>query len=114
MVNVCSSLRPRVWVEIFNKANDHRDLTIHCWSKDDDLHFHVLKYDQMYQFTFRPNIWGTTKFHCDVVFGDGFRRRYMAYKFGRDKGCRHCVWHLNENQACKLSRGDWICIDYTE
>uniref|UniRef100_A0A7N0VMK2 S-protein homolog n=1 Tax=Kalanchoe fedtschenkoi TaxID=63787 RepID=A0A7N0VMK2_KALFE len=111
VVNV--SARPRVWVHVFNKCQSGLDILLHCWSSEDDLGLHVLKHDQMYQFTFCPNIWGSTKFECRVQFGDGSEKQFMVYKFSRDSGgCRHCIWHLRENKACQLLNGEWVCYDY--
>lgn len=115
---LCSSLmsslgRPKVWVQIFNKAKDRSDIVVRCWSSEDDLGPHTLSYDQMYQFPFRTNIWGTTKFRCQVQFKDGFYRDYLTYRQSRD-GCRHCIWHLYEDKACNLVVDYWKCYGYVD
>ena len=40
-------------------------LSIHCYSKDDDIGFHVLNNGNDFRFHFGVNFWGTTKFWCD-------------------------------------------------
>merc|ERR1711924_213226 len=51
-------------VKITNDVGNGLDVTVHCKSKDNDLGAHKLKPNGVYEFGFRPNSWGTSKYFC--------------------------------------------------
>ncbi|OVA05763.1 Plant self-incompatibility S1 [Macleaya cordata] len=58
-------------IHLQNDLEGGESLWVHCKSKDDDLGEHVLRTGQAVQWSFRPNIWGTTLFYCYVSRGRG-------------------------------------------
>ncbi|KAL8050647.1 hypothetical protein ABFX02_06G094300 [Erythranthe guttata] len=49
------------------------DITIHCYSSEDDLGVHALSYGAKYSWHFHVNFWGTTIFNCDFTTKIWFR-----------------------------------------
>uniref|UniRef100_A0A7N0TCC8 S-protein homolog n=1 Tax=Kalanchoe fedtschenkoi TaxID=63787 RepID=A0A7N0TCC8_KALFE len=103
-------------VRLFNKSERGVSMVEQCWSSDDDLGPHTVGFGQYYEFTFRPNWWGTTKFMCKVMFNnDGVWKYFLAYKYWRDSPVcaakRQCDWDVNETQACRFD--GQVCIKYT-
>uniref|UniRef100_A0A7N0R826 S-protein homolog n=1 Tax=Kalanchoe fedtschenkoi TaxID=63787 RepID=A0A7N0R826_KALFE len=105
----------KVYVQIHNRGQ--QDMSEHCWSRDDDMGVHLLEPGQYHEFSFRPNIWGSTKFVCAVSFGgDEVEKRIMAYQYTRDSyTCVDlCKWYLSETIACHenpLSKAE-DCSDF--
>lgn len=63
--NVSAFILQKYRVFIFNGLpNNNNPLQIRCQSKDDDLGYHNLLMDQNFNWHFRTNFWGTTKFWC--------------------------------------------------
>jgi hypothetical protein len=49
-------------------------LTLGCHSSEDGIGTRILQTNQTYDFNFRPNFWGSTKFVCDFLWDlDGKR-----------------------------------------
>ncbi|KAL9673626.1 hypothetical protein QQ045_029887 [Rhodiola kirilowii] len=101
-------------VRLFNKSDRHSVMVEHCWSSDDDLGPHTVTFDQYYEFSFRPNFWGSTKFMCKVMFNnDGNWKNFYGYIYFRDSDVcaakRTCDWTINEAKACRF---DGFCITF--
>ncbi|CAI9774226.1 unnamed protein product [Fraxinus pennsylvanica] len=92
--------RPKAHVTIIGNV-ERGTLTIHCYSGGNDLGIRDLAYNQSFQFSFVPNIWGSTKFVCDfnTQFGSG---NYAVYdNLMESQRCGlYCVWYIKENGPC--------------
>ncbi|KAL7231031.1 hypothetical protein ACSBR2_009331 [Camellia fascicularis] len=51
-----------------SQLEPRKTLSIHCKSKDGDLGPHQLPHNQIYEWSFRNNIWGTTLFWCNMIW----------------------------------------------
>uniref|UniRef100_A0A7N0ZTL8 S-protein homolog n=1 Tax=Kalanchoe fedtschenkoi TaxID=63787 RepID=A0A7N0ZTL8_KALFE len=104
---------PKTHVKLFNKAWSKSDMVVHCWSSEDDLGFHTIKFGQYYEFSFRHNVWCNTKFVCMVKFGDGGEKFFYGYHCQRDVDhCgRMCEWSLYETAACRWNS---FCYGYDD
>ncbi|OVA10711.1 Plant self-incompatibility S1 [Macleaya cordata] len=98
----------RVHVYIHNDFTDQnlQPLSVHCKSRDDDLGERKLTISQYYHITFRPNIWGTTKFWCDMSWMDTTKNppalvqgTFDIYINGREYGiCNdECNWSVRQD-----------------
>uniref|UniRef100_A0A7N0TCQ6 S-protein homolog n=1 Tax=Kalanchoe fedtschenkoi TaxID=63787 RepID=A0A7N0TCQ6_KALFE len=104
---------PKTHVRLFDKAESQSDITVHCWSSEDDLGVHTIRFGEFYAFNFRHNLLCNTKFVCQVKFADGVDKFFHAYHCQRDRfKCREmCDWSLYENRACLW---DSDCYDYSK
>lgn len=86
-----------VHLRIVNKLGHNIPLGLHCKSKNDDLQYHVINYDQSFRFHFRPNFWGTTLFFCYFSWSGG-HGTWDIYKDRRDNDrCTfHCDWYATK------------------
>ncbi|CAK9187743.1 unnamed protein product [Ilex paraguariensis] len=79
------------------------NLTIHCSSSEDDLGIHVLVNDMYFDWHFRPNVWGSTKFKCDLQWEHG-SGTYTVYKNDYVQLCPvHCYWYVKPEGPCLQS-----------
>lgn len=66
-------LRPLAPFEVYIRnglpQSSPNPLTIHCYSKDDDLGFHTLKPSQFFKWDFSMNLFSTTLYSCSFVWG---------------------------------------------
>ncbi|GAB2275211.1 hypothetical protein Dimus_009973 [Dionaea muscipula] len=104
----------KVTVELVNQLGPNIDLNIHCKSKDDDLHAQKVPYQQMYWFSFHPNILGTTLFFC------GFQWQNQAHSFDvyveAEDNCNEkniCLWYVRPTGPCLVVDSDHLrCFDW--
>ena len=91
------AFQPRITISIINDLQpDKSNLTVHCKSGDDDLGTHALVFNQSFEWSFRPNVLGTTLFFCGLGWRDAFGV-FDMYRYKRDKkrGCKHyCYWEV--------------------
>uniref|UniRef100_A0A5B7BUF0 S-protein homolog n=1 Tax=Davidia involucrata TaxID=16924 RepID=A0A5B7BUF0_DAVIN len=73
------------------------NVTIHCKSKDDDLGIHVLQTNQSFEWSFKNNIWGTTRFYCYLNCNLG-NTSFDVYRQGMCGG--HCFWFVRPVGIC--------------
>ncbi|KAL9673840.1 hypothetical protein QQ045_030102 [Rhodiola kirilowii] len=98
-------IEAKVHVKVFNRSP--LVMHEHCYSGNDDLDLHVLKTGEFHDFSFNPNIWGSTKFECAVSFGDhGAEKHLMAYRWKRDSSVCHpdCQMDVYETKYCRWNR----------
>ncbi|KAH6766818.1 hypothetical protein C2S52_017801 [Perilla frutescens var. hirtella] len=77
-----------------------KPITIHCKSSEDDLGVHTLSNQQSFDWHFKPNIWGSTSFDCDIqtAYGSGY---YNVYDDNKDGVCSpNCVWEVSNTGPC--------------
>ncbi|KAK9265880.1 hypothetical protein L1049_021587 [Liquidambar formosana] len=74
LITLCNaygfSLLEKIHVTIGNHLGDGLNCSIHCKCKDDDLGVHVLQFQGNYEWSFRPKIWGTTLYFCNIQWRD--------------------------------------------
>lgn len=81
------------------------NITIHCYSVDDDVGTHLLTYGQSFSIRFWPNFFGGTKFYCGVksLHGAGI---YLVFDdFIASECYDFCLWFIRANGLC-LRRND--------
>lgn len=82
-------------VRVHNKFG--HNITVHCKSKNNDLGYHNLPNGGVFEWKFRPNLWGTTLFFCGLKCKNR-KGVFNLYVNDRDsKRCRECVWIVNKN-----------------
>ncbi|KAK4756484.1 hypothetical protein SAY87_006611 [Trapa incisa] len=90
-------ITPKVYVEVSNQLPQSHYFVILYKSNEDKLGANVAP-KQVYGFHFRPNIWGTTHFTCEVRtdYGTG---TYKIYEYDRDhKRCgNQCLWKVTQS-----------------
>uniref|UniRef100_A0A7N1A4R1 S-protein homolog n=1 Tax=Kalanchoe fedtschenkoi TaxID=63787 RepID=A0A7N1A4R1_KALFE len=91
-------------------VNDYvSDIKLHCASKEDDLGWNSIPLSGRYTITFRPNVFGTTRWTCTVQFQDTMvSKRFRAYYYLRDHDCgpeRLCDLSIGKLDVCK--RNGW-------
>ena len=83
---------PKIIVKITNALKSKNQLTVHYKSGNDDLGVHKLTPWASYDFSFHPNLWGTTLFYCSFQWPGSFhyfnvyidkrdRYMYVAYEW---------------------------------
>ncbi|XP_048432706.1 S-protein homolog 2-like [Pyrus x bretschneideri] len=99
-----TSFADRVLVEIINGVMV--DLNAHCKSKDDDLGLQKLRGDSpigIFRFSFVPNIWGTTLYHCSFAWKQE-SHHFDIFVSKRDEGkCRSCSWVILADKPCRFN-----------
>ncbi|CAI0436255.1 unnamed protein product [Linum tenue] len=74
------SLWPYKHVHVSNELTTYNgDLHVHCWSRNDDRGFHDVAVGTEFTWRFKPNIFGTTKWMCEVSTDDGRRASFDSY-----------------------------------
>ena len=96
---------PNTRVKITNALTSKNQLTVHCKSCDDDLGVHKLTPWASYDFSFRPNLWGTTLFYCFFQWPSSFYY-FNVYIEKRDiDNCESslCSCHVSEKNVCMFN-----------
>jgi hypothetical protein len=97
----------RVFVSIRNGLTTL--LTLGCQSSEDDIGTRPLQTNQTYDFNFRPNIWGSTKFVCDFLWDfenkTVIHNNFLIYKYRRDRFLcgTDCLWGINQTYATQYA-----------
>lgn len=95
----------RVRVLITNEISEYQGrpnvtIALHCRSRDHDLGSRQVPYLSNYEFSFRPSIWGKTRYECSLKW-EGECHRFVAYNQKKDKDkCRVCLWKIKPEAAC--------------
>ena len=96
---------PMIMVKITNALKSKNQLAVHCKSSNDDLGVHMLTPLASYDFSFRPNLWGTTLFYCSFQWPSSFHY-FNVYIDKRDRdNCESmlCSWHMSEENVCMFN-----------
>ncbi|KAL7003701.1 hypothetical protein U1Q18_004850 [Sarracenia purpurea var. burkii] len=94
---VSKASRDVMHVRVTNQLEKGLNLSLHCKSKDDDLGIHVLQNQEFYEWSFRNNIWGTTRFYCYLQS----LRRSNSFDVYRQGMCSaHCNWFVRPEGTC--------------
>ena|ERR1044072_3797667 len=91
--------RYKAEVKIVNSLPDNLDLTIHCKSKDDDLGEHILRPGMVFQWRFKPNIWGTTQYYCSFQWFGSDLKWFDVYIEKRNDHGEH-KWLIKKEGPC--------------
>lgn len=89
-------------------------ITVHCYSKDDDLGVHRLAYLESFSWSFRYSLIGDTKFHCDISsqYGSGNYEVYNRYIMVNRCGL-NCLWQVQAGGPClQQSHGPLWCLPW--
>ncbi|XP_054805874.1 S-protein homolog 2-like [Prosopis cineraria] len=108
---------PRRTVNMANDLGRGLDLTVHCKQKGEDLGEHLLHPNETYEFTFRPNFWGTTLYFCRFYW-TGASNWLVVFSMQRDhdKCPVGCFWKIRQDKASRLSIKSHAfddCFDWT-
>ncbi|CAL2225583.1 unnamed protein product [Prunus armeniaca] len=78
------------------------EMTIHCKSKQDDLGSNLIPIKGKYEFSFRPNFWGTTQFYCSFQWGTEFHYFdiYMGDRDHENCDSYKCMWSIIPKGPC--------------
>lgn len=94
----------RFTVHIINTlSNNDTPFSVHCKSQDDDLGLKTPTVGDDYNFSFRANVFKTTRFYCHFLWGsrkqvfDVFNR-YQSYECGKIKRNNYeCFWKVQDD-----------------
>ncbi|KAK7275335.1 hypothetical protein RIF29_16448 [Crotalaria pallida] len=88
--------RSTVTVRLTNLLKNNFPFKIHCQSGDDDLDIHMVPNHGQYSFHFKPDIFNTTLFFCDIKWDDLVELQFDVYRAKRDrKRCpTECLWEV--------------------
>ncbi|KAL3643923.1 hypothetical protein CASFOL_011855 [Castilleja foliolosa] len=76
------------------------DITIHCYSTEDDLGTHVLDYAKNFTWHFRINLRRSTKFNCDFSTKHG-SGNYGVFTPNLYRRCDYqCDWLIRADGPC--------------
>ncbi|KAL2242388.1 pumilio homolog 15-like [Sesamum indicum] len=107
----CYSLVDKETVVVKNDISGE-NITIHCYSSDDDLGVHTLAYAANFTWYFHVNIGGSTKFYCDLTTGHG-SGNYGVFDKRLENQCDdYCLWLIKATGPClvqKVIRGELYC-----
>lgn len=85
---------PRRYVNITNYLGPGIELTVHCKSKDDDLGQKGVAFQHSYQWHFKSNFAGTTRFYC-YMWWQNVYGSFDVYRASRDdERCATCLWKI--------------------
>ncbi|KAL7147235.1 hypothetical protein ABFS83_06G094600 [Erythranthe nasuta] len=77
-------------------------INIHCYSTEDNLGSHDLIYGTNFSWSFRVNVWGTTKFWCDFTTKHG-SGSYGVYTKSLSVYCNDLYqWLVRESGPCLI------------
>ena len=98
---ITSKSEAKIHVEISNALGPNVDLTVHCKSKDNNLGYHLLHYQNVYGFHFGRNYFGSTLFFCSFQWDLGGNQfhHFDIYKEIRDE-CTYCFWNVRPSGPC--------------
>ncbi|KAM7252095.1 hypothetical protein ACFE04_023978 [Oxalis oulophora] len=105
--------QPRLRIEMTNNIGPGLNLVAHCRSADNDLGPQVLKPKEKYEFSFKPNIWGSTMYYCQFIW-DFYVHSFNIYVYTRDEPvCEHeCIWEITKKGACRHDGSYMTCYDW--
>lgn len=87
-------------VHIYNAiSSDPNLITVHCFSGNDDLHYHNLTQNQNFDWSFQENIGYTTEFFCHFWWKSDLEGKFSAFNHHLAiTNCknRHCFWIVRE------------------
>ena len=86
-------------VRIYNDLDEDLQLTVHCKSKDDDLGTHVVTFFIHYQWKFRINFEGTTRFWCEMSWknGSGTFDIFVSERDNQKRCTTKCYWRVGKD-----------------
>ncbi|KDP20160.1 hypothetical protein JCGZ_00010 [Jatropha curcas] len=91
---------PEYHVHIINELRNDI-LNVHCKSENDDLGFHTLAKGEAFEFHFRVDFFGATKFWCTFNWGanHGGEYRVFWYGIGLSHKCNFsdCTWFARDD-----------------
>ena len=83
-------------VKLQNGLEGNLDLKLHCKSKEDDLGEQHLRYEQTYEFSFKPHWFKQTQYYCSFRW-QGACYWFDVYIKDRDKNfCEDCGWVVTQ------------------
>ena len=95
--------------ESHQQLGNGMDLQLHCKSRNDDLGIHVLANQQFFEWHFRNNVWGTTRFYC-FLFSKSWKNSFDVYYQGMCSA--HCNWFVRQNGTCLETREPYRSFCY--
>uniref|UniRef100_A0A914YUD4 S-protein homolog n=1 Tax=Panagrolaimus superbus TaxID=310955 RepID=A0A914YUD4_9BILA len=68
-----------IYVRVMNSMGPDVEITANCASADDKIDETKLKDGESFAWSFKPNIFRTTQFWCDVTTSDGKKKHWDVY-----------------------------------
>uniref|UniRef100_A0A7N0UH07 S-protein homolog n=1 Tax=Kalanchoe fedtschenkoi TaxID=63787 RepID=A0A7N0UH07_KALFE len=105
----CSWILPKLYLTVENQMDKPAtSIKVHCKSKEDDMGEHTLWNGMHTTFSFRPNVFYTTAYWCDVYWNDKWVV-FDAYDHFRDinRCCDNhcdCNWAITSKGPCFWNR----------
>lgn len=88
-------------MRIINELKSYKNLSAHCKSKKDDVGAQMIQSGKEFEFSFRPNFWGTTLYFCKMQWENSSPRYFDIYIGQRDRPiCSLCLWKISETGPC--------------
>lgn len=115
MMKSCNAivfLPQTVHVKFINDLKGYQTLKLHCKSKNDDLGLKVIPSGGVWEFKFKTNFWGNTRFFCKVEWA-GNLHYFDAYIDDRDS-CTQCLWSIKNQNPCQLYADRTLCFKWNQ
>lgn len=106
-LNQASSNSPKTHVYVYNDVGGGVTLSVHCWSKDDDLNIQDIPPNGFWTFSFGLDVFGQTRFDCTYRWPRMFHH-FPIYIQKRDSwSCQNCIWMIGYSGPClRLDSGE--------
>ncbi|XP_028785888.1 S-protein homolog 5-like [Neltuma alba] len=94
-------LPSKTTVQIVNTLAHHEDVTLHCKDKNHDLGERVLKFREMFEFSFKPNPFlKVTLYFCRFWWPILSEAHYFEIYVQERDEWQVCNWHVNYYGPC--------------
>ncbi|KAI4325425.1 hypothetical protein MLD38_030828 [Melastoma candidum] len=95
----------RIHVHIYNFLDLGPTLTVHCWSKNDDLGEQELPPKDSWEFSFKLDFFGRTRFDCTFKWNDEVHRFPIYVQMRDNWACLNCTWVIYQAGPCRQNTG---------
>ncbi|KAK6158501.1 hypothetical protein DH2020_005815 [Rehmannia glutinosa] len=104
LIITSEAILEKAGVIVTNKI-PNENITIHCYSSEDDLGVHNLAYGSSFSWNFRINFFRSTKFYCDISTRHGYGN-YGVFtpNLKRDFCYNQCEWSVHKDGPCVKQR----------
>ncbi|GMH28391.1 hypothetical protein Nepgr_030234 [Nepenthes gracilis] len=98
--------RPKTTVSLTSRMGVASYMVVRCWSSERDVGLRKLADGQSYEWRFRPNIWGSTKYVCSLAWQKGtLTNRFYQYDRDIHRCDDDCRWFMNSTGIYGMLKG---------